>query len=306
MTVRILERIVTQTLLGIRFCDGVTHTPIVDGLRVTAQLLSDDGSQRVGRAVTAMRTRGGIYAFHGLHPAERPAAAGMLWETTPPERSAAVDVRDLLERYLPASFVVPVPFRGPFRGADSWLGDPASLAAPAGGEGIFLWPGPGYRLPAGLTALYAQLVVGDADEPPPAAHAVVQVLRPGTNGTPLTPHAYGLTDDHGRLTLPLAYPPVPNPPNIDDPYPPLVSQIFSLTLRVFHQPAAQTLLPAVTVPDLGTILTQAQAQIARQRTDTLDLVAELAIDLPFGAPLVLRTATADPERPESFLRLDPA
>ena len=61
-----MERLATQTLLGIRFWDPATATSVSNGLYVTAQMLNADRSQRVGRQVTARPTQNGIYAFFGL------------------------------------------------------------------------------------------------------------------------------------------------------------------------------------------------------------------------------------------------
>jgi hypothetical protein len=219
-----------------------------------------------------------------------------------------VDVTDPLDRYLPLSFEVELPFRGPFRGEGAWLPRPLMLPAPAAGKGpgVFLWSAAGRAVPAGLTAIYAQVVIGDNDEPPPAAYAVVAVMR-GRDGT-LVPHAYGITDEQGRLNLPMPYPTVPQPP-ANTPYPPLGDQTFDLTIRVFCQPAALSRLPGSSVPDQATILGQAQAAIALRRLPgappALTLAPGLRVHLPFGVPLVLRTQTADPQRPEAFLRVQP-
>ncbi len=137
--------------------------------------------------------------------------------------------------------------------------------------------------------------------------AVVEVLRPQNGG--LTPHAYGMTDSAGRLTLPMPYPRVPEPPN-NEAYPPLGAQTFALTLRVYSEPGALQAIPGSGVPDLVTILGQSQAQIALvhdpNETPALTLAAEQEITLRFGVPSVLRTAGPDGEPPEPFLRIQPA
>jgi hypothetical protein len=306
VAVRVLERVATQTLLGIRFWDPITNAQVMNGLSVKGQMLSQDRTRRVGRAVRGVRTRSGVYAIFGLHPDEYAAPDALLWETVPASRRVVVDVEDPLNRYQPVSFEVSIPFRGPFRGEGAWLGHALLLPEPVAGQaqGVYLWPAAARSVPPGLTALYANLVVGNADRPPPAAHAVVQVLRPGPTGN-LVSHAYGLADAHGRVTLLMPYPTVPDPP-IDTPYPPLGDQTFALTARVFYQPSAMNPLPGSAHPNLESVLQQALAQVGLTRTDTLTLGNELAITLPFGAPLVLRTQTSDPKRPEPYLRVQPA
>ena len=309
MIIRSPERLPTQTLLGIRFWDAVSDRQITEGLRVTAQLLSLDRTQRVARPVTARLTRSGVYAFFGLHRGEWPAGEPLLWEGAPPARRAVVDVEDPLGRYQATSFEVEVPFRGPFRGEGAWLSRPLMLPLPAAGQGrgVHLWPAAGQGVPAGFTALYGNVVVGEGDTPPAAKFAVVEVLSARTNGA-LVPHAYGITDAAGRLTLPLPYPTVPQPAG-NAPYPALRNQRFDLTIRILYQPAVISYLPGSSVPDLSTILGQAQAQIVRRyqpgQTPALILAPDLIARLSFGEPFVLRTQTADPARPEAFLRIQP-
>ncbi len=303
------ERLPTQTLLGIRFWDPATNGPDLGGLAVTGQLLSVDGTRRVGRAVRAQRTRGGVYAFFGLFSTgERVAADETLWETVPSERRVVVDVQDPLGRYLPLAFQVVTPYRRPFRGEGSWLAHPLMLPVPVAGagQGVYLWSAPARTIPAGLTAIYGQLVMGGGNNPAPAAYAVVEVSRPQNGG--LTPHAYGITDAAGRLTLPLPYPRAPEPPH-NDPYPPLGEQTFALTLRVYSQPGTLQPPPGSDVPDLAAILGQAQAHVALQydphHVPALIMVPHLEISLQFGVPFILRTAGPDGEPPEPFLRIQP-
>ncbi len=309
--VRDFERVPTQTLLGIRFWDPAGSGADPDDLSVTAQLLSADRTRRVGRAIPARRTRGGVYAFFGLLPAAEMAAADqVLWDVIPPERRVVVDVHDPLNRYVPLSFQVAAPHRRPFQGEGAWLARPLALPAPAAGQaqGVALWSGPARAIPAGLTALYGNVVLGDAErDPPPAAYAIVEVLRP-QNGR-LVAHAYGMTDAAGRLSLPMAYPRTPEPAN-NAPYPRLGAQTFALTVRVYCQPAALQPLPGSTTPNLEAILGQAQAQVALQydpdQAPALTLAAQQEITLQFGLPLVLRTARPNGEPPEPFLRIQAA
>jgi hypothetical protein len=152
--------------------------------------------------------------------------------------------------------------------------------------------------------LRAQVVVGSADPAPPAAYARVEVRRLDGDGNQIL-HAVGLTDAQGRLTLPLSYPPVAEPP-VGTPYAPLSEQAFPLRVRAFSRETAAPRLPGSTLPNLEALLGQDAYRIARQHAGPeLILVQSLAAELRYGPPLVLRTATSNPERPESVLRIAP-
>jgi hypothetical protein len=304
-----MERVTTQTLLGIRFWDPVIAQPIGRGLLVTAQLLNADRTQRVGRRITGTPMTNGVYAFFGLRTAERPDADQTLWESVPPTRFAAIDVSDPVERYLPVSFLVRTPFRGPFLGTGDWLPQPLLLpeTAAAAAPGVYLWSAAGRPTPAGMTIIQGQLVTGTATNPSAAPFAVVRVLS-----TASTIFAVGMTDAAGRLTLPMPYPAIPDPPN-NEPYPSLDRQQFDLTITVSYEPDAQTLLPQSTTPDLSALLRQAPAQIAILHNPSAipgvspdTFAPELSIQLPYGRPFVLRTPIQGTARGQPFLRIQPA
>lgn len=308
MSVRVIETVVSQTLLGLRFWDRLREAPVADGLLVRAQRLSADRARRVGRAVTARPTRSGVYACFGLSPHERATEDTWLWEQVPPARRAVIEVSDAFERYLPVMFEVALPQRGPFRGTGAWLSRPLMLPAPAaeGPQGIQLWPSPTYTVPAGYARITGQLVVGDAARPAPLAHAVVRVQRRAGGG--FVDHGFGLSGADGQFVVPLRYPPIPDPPVVTDPYPPLHEQRFDLRIQVLRTTGELPTLPESSLPNLEAILGQDQAQIALRRNNdaTLDLADQLDTQLQYGLALVVRTATEDPERPEPWLRIVPA
>lgn len=294
-TLRDRELLTIQTALGIQFWDTVLARPVTNGLRVTAQLLNDAmPRRRVGKLRTAQATRSGIYGFFGLHPDEISNL-----ETLPPRR-ALIDVTDPLGRFLPASFEVVIPVDNPFRGRGDWLPRPLMLPEPADDEalGVFLWSAPTRPIAPGLTVVNADIAIGDADNPPPAPFALVQLLNGGGSV-----HAIGMTDEKGKLTLPMAYPSIPHL----TPQPPLRTFQFSLTAQVFCQPAVQTRLPGSQIPDLALLLGQTQAQISTERDPATSMTTTLAAELPFQfgfeEPIVLRTASTDPLRRDSYLRI---
>lgn len=289
-----LETLTIRTALGIRFWDSVLARPVSDGLRVTAQRLTGTAPrQRTGRARTAVQTPSGNYAFFGLHPDEL-AGTGPL-----PEQRAVVDVEDPLGRFLPASFEMVIPVDQLFRGRGDWLPRPLMLPElPAGNDpGVFLWSAPTRSVSPGLTALYANLAVGDADQPTPAAYALVRLLNGGS-----MVHALGMTDRNGKLTLPMSYPSIPH----ITPQPPLRTHLFNLTVQVFYESSVQDVLPGSKVPDLARLLGQTQTQIGIERNPTTGattFAAELPLQFGFEEPVVLRTRSTDPARRDPYLRI---
>ena len=259
-----LERIATQTLLGIRFWDRLIASPITDGLYVTAQRLSDDRSQRLGRAVIGRGTPSGAIAFFGLAAEEYVGDEPhqQIWATVPSNRLIAIDLIDRLGRYLPMSFVAQLPFQGAFRGRGDWLTTPLLRPIPNEGEemGVYLWSAPTRSLPSNYAGIYAQIVVGADGELAPASHALVEVSQSMDGMTmPGTFQYFGITDSQGMLTLPLPYPPISDPDNGS--YPPLEQQLFPLDITVRYNSTEQETLSHSAVPNLESIFTQSPADI---------------------------------------------
>ena len=316
---RPMEQISTQTLLGVRFWDRLSERSVNQRLRVTAQRVDAvTPTRRLGKAVLGRITPSGIVAFFGLSAAERPIAGAtqLLWENLPTNQFVAIDVVDLRGRYLPMSFVVRLPQRGPFLGKEppdgeeSWLETPLLRPVPTVGEapGIYLWSAPSRTVPSSATAIRAQLVVGEGENPPPAAYALAEVVQPADSMAAEFRY-FGMADGQGTLLLPLPYPPIPNPVGME--FPPLAEQTFNLNLNIYYDAATQETLPGSSVPNLVTLLTQPLAQIGTHfdaaEPAVLQTVSSLAIDLTFDQPQVLRTALGSPDAAtrESVLRILP-
>jgi hypothetical protein len=301
MNLRQIERVVHPTALGIQFWDAATDMAVTTGLYVTAQLLSSPPTvTRVGRPRVGRPNQSGVYAFPGLHPGERTASD---IESLTPLR-AVVDVEDTMGRFLPASFEAEIPVCGPFRGRGAWLARPLMLPEPTIGQerGVGLWSAPQRPTPAGLTTLYASVVIGDAAANPPLAPFALVTVFDAQNRL----HAAGLTDERGLLTLPLAFPRLPALPS-NGVYPALGELVFDLTVRVAYR-AAQPRLPGSRVPDLVELLGQPEVQVAEARdaaTGSLTLVDALPVRLRYDSPLVLRTGLAGTSQFESVLRVQP-
>jgi hypothetical protein len=296
MSFRVLERVTSRTTLGIRFWDAAAARPVSDGLVVTAQLLDASQAVRVGRLNLARRTPSGVYAFFNLHPEEH-----AITEPISTHR-AVLDVQDPHGRFLPVSFLAEIPFQGAFRGRGAWLARPLLLPVPNASEeqGVGLWSAPGRLAPAGMTILYAQVVLGNAkDNPPPAPFALMKATD--TNNHLL---GYGMADERGTLCLPLPYPALPADA---DPTQSLASQTFTIRLEIAFRLGDQARLPGSATPDLAALLGQPPAQIASARdplSAALTLGSALSISLPFGRDMIVRTVDGSPLG-EPYLRIQP-
>lgn len=325
-----MERLSTQTLLGVRFWDAATNQVVVDGLRVTAQRLSDDRTQRLGRPVSGRVTPAGVVAFAGLRQTETPPTSAdddeLLWQTIAASRFVVVEVDDIQQRFLPMAFVVQIPHRGAFVGRGAWQATPLLRPIPAEGDepGVMLWSTPARSVSSAMALILADIVVGVADRPPSAAYALVHVSDPADDNY----HHYGLTDQNGKLNLPLPYPAIPDPPNgaapgggrrgggrrgggspvANDRYPALDAQEFPLAITIAYASDQQQPVAGQGVPDMETLLQQSPAQIGAWVTTgprVLQTTATLSASLRYGRPLILRTrvGAADATVTESFLRI---
>lgn len=278
MTLMPMERVATQTLLGIQFWDPAMGRPVVEGLQVRAQRLSNDQSSRLGKVVVGRATPSGVFAFFGLAPEERVEddPKQQIWQTTPDVCPIAIDVEDLQGRYLPMSFVVSMPHKGAHK--------------------VDLWSAPSRSVPSALAVIQAQVAIGKDENPAPAAYALVEVTIPNQGGAAPKVHR-GLTNDKGTLLLPLPYPPIVAPVALEGfKYPALDKQTFKIEITVRYERQRQQPLQDSAVPNLETILNQKVARILVQGSPQ-DSMPEI---LKFGQPLVLRTEAKD-----SYLRIQP-
>lgn len=329
-----MERITTQTLLGIKFWDGVLARSVADGLYVKAQRISDDRQQRLGRVVVGYITPSGVIAFKGLSahenlkaevkPDSKPDVKTMLWEKIPPEQLVVVDVTDTLRRYLSMSFVVQIPQRRAWRGRGAWQTTPLMRPipdSPDGDEGVMLWSSAIRTAPNGFAIIRAQIVHQDGETERKAAYALVEVNQPTDLAPPDTTfNHFGIADENGILTLIVPYPPVPPPPietdrrgrpirGAEPKYSPLDTQTFTLDFNIRYDLALQSKLPGSDVPNLEQILTQTPSQIGTHwdapERNTLTTVDTLRSLLQFDKPLILRTriGAVDAEETESVLRI---
>ncbi len=278
-----LEKTGRFTPLGIRFWDVARNLTVTDGLEVTAR-----PPERPDLARGVFQTLSGIYAFKnlpGLHDIENldpltPAGTDPPVSSPPANRRFIIEVYDRLERFIPVSFKVDLPYRGIF--PTKSFSSPAQPALP----GFFLFSAPSRPVLSDLGIVRAQLVQHTiSGQTLSAAYAVLE-LQPASG-----PAWYGIADSNGSIVVVFPYPtfsaavgPVSPPPG-----PPETRlQAWDVTIRVFYQPAQQVKPDSVaSLPDLGAILTQSPAKF--RLTQSGPSQGQIANRIVYGQPLVLQT-----------------
>jgi hypothetical protein len=295
------------TALGIRFWDQALNRPVNDGLVVEAW--QENGDTPAARAV---RTRGGVYAFHelaGQREIERivfqETAAGSLPDSS--ERiSYVITVEDRLGRYLPVVFGVrlPLDYRGIFLSG-------AAGSLPAGAGRAVLFSSPARRTPPGSSAVRADLWDAEADSP--AAFAAVRITVAGA----VWP---GIADERGRVLVVFPTPllqklrlgSLPGGAEPDAP------ATWPVAVRVNYEPAAlQDYFPLrgrrgvpspwKDLPSLkGVLERQSPAPILERDANPQLRVAVLNRQLTHREPLVLKTEMDNPAEDASRLLVSAA
>lgn len=281
--VRVLERQRTFTPLGIRFWDAVLDVPVTDALVVHAWLLG-----AAHAPVRAVRSPGGVYAFHGL-PGQLEAEKLSLDEEHPEQvgapREYAIAVDDPSGRWLPAAFGVTLPlgYRGEFlSGSD---------ASPPGDAGrAYLFSAVSRPVPPGVAAIRADLV--DAATGAPAAWAVLTATVGAETRS-------GIADAEGRVAVLIPY---PTPEQLRESSPPVNAgeAAWTVTVQALWEPSAlrylfperEGLNPAwAERPSLKSILVE-QGPALLWSDEGSGAVLEWTDTLVHGRELVLRTALA--------------
>lgn len=229
---RKLERLSLTCPLGLRFADAGTHAPVLEGLRAQAW-----AGEFADRKIDAVRTPGGILAFHGL-PGLRSlenSSAQDPWNPLPETRKFRLEVTDELARFLPCRFDVEAPARGlaHFAGAGSppWSEDGA----------VPLFSVPSRRAPS-LAVVRAELL--ELASGNPAAWAFVEAVYQSGGVQHIV---RGLSDERGCLALMFPFPEGQargfggsSPPS----GPALPPQQWTLSLHFFHRfPSANEPIP---------------------------------------------------------------
>ncbi len=235
--VRVLERIVSATVLGLRLHDPLTGETLPAGLTVT---LRRDHGARLGPPVAAFVTGSRVYAFSGI-PGLRDfeqADPDTLAQSPLPRLAYVLQIADPAGRFLPLALrlALPLPYRGLFpRGADE---PPDSI----GGDRVFpLFSAPTRRLAAWEAAVNGTLALADGS---PAAFAAVEL----DFGDGLIHQ--GFADAAGRFVAPFAYPPAPLAPAASPPAPESLAEMeWTGQLRVHYDPGRLAIIGGTGLPD---------------------------------------------------------
>lgn len=282
--IRELERDRTFTPLGIRFWDAALDLPVADSLSVHAW--------PAGTAyppLRAVRSPGGVYAFHGLpgqRAAERPADDEEHPESAGTPREYAIAVDDPAGRYQPAAFSVTLPLG--VRGEFLSVGDGSSPPRPGGRA--YLFSAASRQVPPGLAAIRADFV--DEATGAPAAWAVLTATVGAVTRT-------AIADEQGRA---LVLVPFPTPERLRQGSPPAdphtATWPVSLAVRWdppalrYPFPAREGMNPAWAArPSLKSILDEQRAALVWTDEGQAP-AAEWTETLVHGQELVLRTTLA--------------
>jgi len=283
-TLEPLEKISLYTPLGIRFWDLASDVAVVDSLEVTAR---PPGQPQLSRR--AFQTASGVYAFRDLPGLRRlevsdpnlPAGMHPIESSPPSSARFVIEVRDRLQRFLPATFQVDLPYRGVYPTQPA--GGPTGERLP----GFFLFSAPTRPALSNLAVVRAQIVERlGLGQFRPARFAVLELQMPGR------PSMIGIGDENGGVAVYFPYPPFATTvgPVSPPPGPPDTRrQAWDVTIQARYGLAAQTKPDdSASLPDLGAILKQPPAGI--WATQAGPRQAQLTARLVFGQPLILQTA----------------
>jgi len=259
------------TPFGIRFWDSAWDVAVTSGLSVVAWPVGQPSRWR-----TAVRTRSGIYAFHGLpgmHDVEYPAADQAV-SSPPVARRFVVRVEDFDRRFIPVAFQVDLPQFGIF---------PSNAVTPSGPPlpGFTLYSAPTRNGTAGLAVVRAQLTEDGAGSP--AAHALLEVEAPQGR------IVQGIADERGSAVVAFSVPPFRPGATASPPSTHVGTQSWPVRIRVRYSPHLLAAIAGTTVPDLRSVVAQTPAQVRPSATSS-SFVNELTADLEFGRELVIRTS----------------
>jgi hypothetical protein len=277
-----LEQLHIFTPLGIRFWDAALERVVTDGLEVRAYPAGRPQARR-----TAVLSRSGVYAFHGLpglHAVEYPADADAMLASPPQPQRFMVEVEDRAYRFLPVVFGVDVPYAGvlPTNTLDA-QGRPL--------PGFYLFSAPARPVLPTQAVVRVQVAEAGAALPgraqSPAAHALLELELP--DGRVL----FGIADEEGRAAIILPYPAFApaaggfsplNAAGLE------FQQSWTVHLRVRYAPSRLAPPVGSRLPELRSIFAQTPALIwTSAALSPGQPVDELTQELRFGEELVIRS-----------------
>jgi len=262
------EPITRTALLGVRFWDEVTCTPVQNGLMVELR----DPANRFKRLL-ATPNKSGVHVLHdapGLIRSARGAGDDNFWRNLPEHSELVVEVRDTSGRFQPLAITARLPARGFF------TPNCLTTSSPTAESFIPLFSAPTRSAPGGMAVVRAELHAWN-DRAPVSWALLTAEYRGEVLGR-------GLSDSEGKVAVIFPY---PEPESLWRTSPPGVATLprWDLDLRVYH--AAE--MVGVKRPELCSLLAQPRARLL----DGLSPAADLGhVTLLFGRELVVRSANS--------------
>jgi hypothetical protein len=289
-TLEPLEKTSHFAPLGIRFWDPAREVPVTGGLWVTIR-----PPHRPDLMRRAFQTWSGIYAFRnlpglrGLEVADPDLPPGVhpIDGSPPSLHRFVVEVEDRLDRFLPLTFQIDLPYRGIYP-TGTTMSPPGSPL-----PGFFLFSAPSRTILADAVTLRARLVERLPDfRIRPASYAVLEVVTIESDSAAGSTPIVGIADERGSVLVTFPYPSFATSvgPMSPPPGPPMTRlQSWEAIVRVRYAPANQTRPDsAARLPELGAILTQPFARFLATAAGPGEF--QLNTRIVFGQPLTLQTA----------------
>jgi hypothetical protein len=267
------DHVFRTALLGVRFWDEVTSTPIDSGLKVELRSKSNPGLR-----TCALANKHGVYVVHdapGLTRSARESGDAAFWANPPESGEYVVEVTDMWERFQPVEMEARLPVKG-FFVPDSLLASPPVASPPRAGTYVPLFSTAVRAVPGGMAVVRAELRSWPREEPLSWALLAVEY-----QGTVL---ARGVADREGKTAVIFPYP-EPQVRRRASPPEDSILPHWRLEISVFHSPG----LSGLERPELSELLSQPRARLL----DGLSPVADLGpVTLTLGRELIVRSAAS--------------
>lgn len=262
------DRITRTALLGVRFWDEVTRTPVQDGPVVELRHAANPYKR-----LRAIPNKRGIHVLHDA-PGLRRSAYGtgddQFWRNPPEGGELVLEVTDASGHFQPLEMTAHLPTRGFFT-------PDCLVASPPAAEGyIPLFSTPVRPIPSGMAVVRMELRDWVHGKPVRWALLVVKYQDQMLGR--------GVADREGKVAVLFPY---PEPESHRRASPPEVptQPSWNLELEVFHSPS----LLSQERPDLCALLAQPRARLLDGLSPAADLGPQ---ELTLGRELIVRSATS--------------
>lgn len=295
--VRIFERVLRRTPLGLRVWDAASNTHRVNGLQIDISPHS-----RPGQRTRAFINPSGTYCAQdlpGLTVIERSTTDGPVeWGNA--QREYRILIRDPADRFLPLAFDAQLPAKGlldPWLVANPLPGPQPPLESPLSPPTTLLprvplFSSPNRRVPDALAVLRTELREYPSDRP--AAWCLLELTIGGVV------RGLGVADQKGRVAVVFSYPPSP-PPALTSPLSRRNDFRWTLSLTAYYRGSPAD-VPIPDVPDLADLTSQLDTP--RQPLESLSPLLPMGeLSLEYRVPVTARTR-GDAAEESSYLFID--